>query len=181
VATLPLSAVGSSGRETSVTNSADLLVTLLTQGNEAHLSADQHLPYLYTTTHVVLVGQNLQRGLDDTTSQSQDQVQSRLLLDVVVGQSSAIFELLSGENQSLLVRGDSFLVLNLFQVVEVRSKPGKMACLARWVGRPDLVPGHLSLCLREPFASLILCSSALHNTSFPYDPSRPSQIALPFE
>jgi hypothetical protein len=40
-------------------------------------------------------------------------VQSRLLLDVVVGQGSAIFELLAGEDQSLLVRGNSFLVLNL--------------------------------------------------------------------
>merc|ERR1712173_186170 len=36
-----------------------------------------------------------------------------LLLNVVVTQSSAILELLSCEDQSLLLRGDSFLVLDL--------------------------------------------------------------------
>ena len=35
------------------------------------------------------------------------------LLDVVVGQGSAILELLAGEDQSLLVRGDALLVLDL--------------------------------------------------------------------
>ena len=39
--------------------------------------------------------------------------QSAHLLDVVVGESSAIFELLSSEDQTLLVRWNSFLVLNL--------------------------------------------------------------------
>ena len=40
-------------------------------------------------------------------------MESRLLLDVVVGESSTILELLSGENESLLVWRDSLLVLNL--------------------------------------------------------------------
>lgn len=110
VTTLPLSAVGSSGRKSGVADSADLLVTLHSKGT-FHQSLKLHLRK--RQTHVVLVGQNLQGRLDDTTSQSQDQVQSRLLLNVVVGQSSAIFELLAGEDQSLLVRGDTFLVLNL--------------------------------------------------------------------
>ena len=35
------------------------------------------------------------------------------LLDVVVAQGSSIFELLPGEDQTLLVRGDSLLVLDL--------------------------------------------------------------------
>ena len=35
------------------------------------------------------------------------------LLDVVVRQSPAIFELLSGEDETLLVWGNSFLVLDL--------------------------------------------------------------------
>lgn len=35
------------------------------------------------------------------------------LLDVVVAQSTAILKLLAGEDQSLLVRGDAFLVLDL--------------------------------------------------------------------
>jgi hypothetical protein len=36
-----------------------------------------------------------------------------LLLDVVVGQSAAVLELLAGEDQALLVRRDALLVLNL--------------------------------------------------------------------
>ena len=36
-----------------------------------------------------------------------------LLLNVVVGEGAAILELLSGENQTLLVRGDALLILNL--------------------------------------------------------------------
>ena len=38
---------------------------------------------------------------------------SPYLLNVVVGKSAAILELLSGEDQTLLVRGNSFLVLDL--------------------------------------------------------------------
>jgi len=48
-----------------------------------------------------------------TTTETKDQVESRLLLDVVIGESASIFELLSGENQALLIRGDSLLVLDL--------------------------------------------------------------------
>ena len=40
-------------------------------------------------------------------------MKSGLLLDVVVGEGAAIFELLSGEDQSLLVGWDSLLVLDL--------------------------------------------------------------------
>jgi hypothetical protein len=40
-------------------------------------------------------------------------VEGRLLLDVVIREGSAILELLSGEDESLLVRGDSLLVLDL--------------------------------------------------------------------
>ena len=36
-----------------------------------------------------------------------------LLLDVVVGQGAAIFQLLAGEDEALLIRGDALLVLNL--------------------------------------------------------------------
>jgi hypothetical protein len=38
-------------------------------------------------------------------------VEGRLLLDVVVGQGPAIFQLLAGEDQSLLIRGNALLVL----------------------------------------------------------------------
>jgi hypothetical protein len=40
-------------------------------------------------------------------------VESGFLLNVVIRESSTIFKLLSGEDQSLLIRGNSFLVLNL--------------------------------------------------------------------
>merc|ERR1712137_991514 len=40
-------------------------------------------------------------------------MKSGFLLDVVIRQSTAIFQLLASENQTLLIRGDSFLVLNL--------------------------------------------------------------------
>jgi hypothetical protein len=48
-----------------------------------------------------------------TTTKAEDEVESRLLLDVVVGESAAIFKLLAGENKTLLVRRDALLVLNL--------------------------------------------------------------------
>jgi len=56
------------------------------------------------------------QGLDEdlhTTSKSQDQMESRLLLDVVVREGSAVFQLLSSEDESLLIRRDTFLVLDL--------------------------------------------------------------------
>jgi len=62
---------------------------------------------------VVLGCQDAQGRLDDASSQAKHQVKSGFLLDVVVGKGAAIFELLSGEDQSLLVRRDSFLVLDL--------------------------------------------------------------------
>ena len=39
-------------------------------------------------------------------------MKSRLLLDVVIRKSTAVLELLSGEDQALLVGRDAFLVLN---------------------------------------------------------------------
>merc|ERR1712227_400850 len=48
-----------------------------------------------------------------TTSKSEDEMESGLFLDVVVGESSSILELLSGEDKSLLVWWNTFLVLDL--------------------------------------------------------------------
>ena len=87
--TLSLSAVSCSWWQSSVTLTADRLVT------------------------VVLRSQSLQRWLNDTTSQSQDQVQSGLLLDVVVRKGSTVLQLLTSEDQSLLVWWDTLLVLDL--------------------------------------------------------------------
>ena len=48
-----------------------------------------------------------------TSSESQDEMESGLLLNVVVRESSAVLKLLTSENESLLVWWDSFLVLDL--------------------------------------------------------------------
>ena len=107
VATGLLPAVGSPGVQPGVALPADNLVT------------------------VVFLGQNPQGGLDDSTPQSEDQVEGGLLLDVVVRQGPvvtkhiaisttkyslilpAILQLLAGKDQPLLIRRNSFLVLNL--------------------------------------------------------------------
>ena len=69
---------------------------------------------------VGLPGEDSERGLDDTSSESENQVEGGLLLDVVIRKGSSVLELLSGEDESLLVRGDTLLVLDL----EVRAKRG---------------------------------------------------------
>jgi len=48
-----------------------------------------------------------------TTAESEDQVKSRLLLDVVVTQGSSVLKLLAGEDESLLIGRDTFLILDL--------------------------------------------------------------------
>jgi len=58
-------------------------------------------------------GVDLLLPLLTTTTQTQHQVQGALLLDVVVGESTAILELFAGEDQPLLVRGNTLLVLDL--------------------------------------------------------------------
>ena len=47
------------------------------------------------------------------STQAQHQVKSGLLLDVVVCQGATILKLLAGKDQTLLVWGNSLLVLNL--------------------------------------------------------------------
>ena len=48
-----------------------------------------------------------------SAAQTKDEVQRRLLLDVVVRKRAAVLELLAGEDQTLLVRRDALLVLDL--------------------------------------------------------------------
>ena len=48
-----------------------------------------------------------------TTSESEDKMKSGFLLDVVIGKGSSVFELFTGEDESLLVRRDTFFVLDL--------------------------------------------------------------------
>jgi len=56
------------------------------------------------------------QGFDEdlhTTSQSENQMESRFLLDIIVTEGSSILELLSSEDESLLIGWDTFLVLDL--------------------------------------------------------------------
>merc|ERR1719234_2060673 len=48
-----------------------------------------------------------------TSPQPEYEVEGGLFLDIVVGQSPAILQLLAGEDQPLLIRGDSLLILDL--------------------------------------------------------------------
>jgi hypothetical protein len=48
-----------------------------------------------------------------SSPKSEDQVKSGLLLNVVVGKSTAILELFASEDKTLLIRRNSLLVLDL--------------------------------------------------------------------
>ena len=89
VAALLLSAVGGTGGEAGVALAADGLLA------------------------VVLLGEEGKGGVVDTATKTEDKVEGRLLLDIVIGEGSAILELLTGEDETLLIRGDALLVLDL--------------------------------------------------------------------
>jgi hypothetical protein len=89
-------AVGRTRRETGVALAADLLVALdlsalrsatdfMTRTGEAW-GVGVITWMCRRRTHVVLVGKHLERGLNDTTTQTEDEVEGRLLLDVCGGQ-----------------------------------------------------------------------------------------------
>ena len=110
MAALSLSAVDSLGWESGVTLSADHLVTLELPGEGSECWLDLH-------------------GSHTTSSESEHQVESGLLLDVVIREGSSIFQLLSSEDESLLIGGDALLILDLgpifrlcFQVLTSRSQ-----------------------------------------------------------
>jgi hypothetical protein len=67
-----------------------------------------------------------------STSQPQNQVQSRLLLDIVVAQGSSILQLLTSKDESLLVWWDTLLVLDLgFDVIDgIRGLDFQSDCLS---------------------------------------------------
>jgi hypothetical protein len=87
--TLLLTAVGSTRRKTGITLTTDHLIT------------------------VVLGSQSLKRGLNNTTTKTENQVKGRFLLDVVIGQRTTIFELLTGEDKTLLVWGNTYIIIKL--------------------------------------------------------------------
>ena len=90
--------------------------TLLVRGN-SFLILDLLFHGLDGIRRLDLEGDGLSgEGLDEnlhTTTETKDQVKSRLLLDVVIGEGATILQLLSSEDKTLLVRGNSFLVLDL--------------------------------------------------------------------
>ena len=57
-----------------------------------------------------LAGESLDEDLHATT-EPQDEVEGALLLNVVVGEGAPVLQLLPGEDEPLLVRGDTLLVL----------------------------------------------------------------------
>ena len=59
-----------------------------------------------------LTGEGLNEDLH-TSAKSEDQVKSWLFLNVVIRKGAAIFELLASEDETLLIWGDTFLVLDL--------------------------------------------------------------------
>merc|ERR1712141_621787 len=62
---------------------------------------------------LVLLGGGVVLPLPGATTQTQHEMQGRLLLDVVVAQRATILQLLASEDKTLLVRRDAFLVLDL--------------------------------------------------------------------
>ena len=61
------------------------------------------------------------RGIDlllplfGTTTQTKDKVQCGLFLNIVVREGAAVFKLLAGEDQTLLVWGNAFLIFGFVQ------------------------------------------------------------------
>jgi hypothetical protein len=107
-----------------VVRQSTTILELLASKDKALLVGRDTLLVLNLALHVVdgvarldlecdrLSGQSLDEDLH-TTSKTEDEMERRLLLNVVVGESAAILKLLASENQALLVRGDALLILNL--------------------------------------------------------------------
>lgn len=89
VSTLLLAAVDSTRMEASVALAADHFVT------------------------VVLLGQLSQRWLDNASTKTQHKMKGGLFLDVIVWQGATILKLFASEDQTLLIRRNAFLILDL--------------------------------------------------------------------
>ena len=100
------------------------VLELLTSEDEALLIRGDALLVLNLGLHVVdgvrgldLKGNGLtSEGLDEdlhATTETEHEMEGGLLLDVVIGKSAAVLELLAGEDEALLIGRDALLVLNL--------------------------------------------------------------------
>ena len=94
MATLSLSAVHGLWWKSHVTLSANHFFALELSGESSEIWLNFHL------THT-------------TASKSKDEMEGGLLLNVVVRKGSSILELLTSEDKSLLVWGNTFFILNL--------------------------------------------------------------------
>lgn len=77
------------------------------------------------------------------TSQTQDEMESRLFLDVVVGEGASVFELFAGEDETLLVGRDTLFVclVGIRRINILRMTEQGIANLGSW-------PLHCRLCRR---------------------------------
>lgn len=68
-----------------------------------------------------------------SAAKTKDKMKGGLLLDIVIRKGATVLELLSSEDQALLIRWDSFLILDLgFNVVDgITGLNLKGDCLAR--------------------------------------------------
>ena len=88
--------------------SAFLLAAVGSLGGETRVALAAHL-----LLGVELLGERRERRLDNSAPKSENKVKGRLFLDVVVGKSAAVLELLASKDETLLIRGNTLLVLNL--------------------------------------------------------------------
>jgi hypothetical protein len=93
MSTLALAAVGGLGWESGITLSANHFLALVSSGesSEGRLDLD---------------------ASETASTESEHEMESGLLLDVVVRKSSSVLELLTGEDESLLIGRDALLVLD---------------------------------------------------------------------
>lgn len=116
----------------------------MTDGGSCEIN-QRPLPYLLAVpTRYSLGGSvDLLFALLATTAKTEDKVEGRLLLDVVVRKGAAVLELLASEDETLLVRGDTLLVLDLgLDVVDgVGGLDLKSDGLARQASRSAIRPG----------------------------------------
>ena len=107
-----------------VVRESSAVLELLSSEDQALLVGRDALLVLDLGLHVVdgvrwldLEGDSLaSERLDEdlhTTAETKHQMKSGLLLNVVVGEGASILELLSSENEALLIGRDTFLVLDL--------------------------------------------------------------------
>jgi hypothetical protein len=100
------------------------------------LSADGHLSTPYLVVVPIIVIEYVLFAFffrSSSTAKSKHQVQGRVSLNVVVGQSIAIFELFTGKNEALLIWRNAFFVLNFIldvfnSVAKLNLKIKSLAC-----------------------------------------------------